>query len=645
MNSDPRVMTEMKQGNLVWTRSRAYSTSNDNAWTIGYDPISPKQKSNTPSRPSSRSQPQSPQSQSPFSKASKNFSSKPQAISTTNALASVPSYFEQVRRPEPDTDEDYTDKEDEEKSEDSNGVENTKKGSHTRGSSEGDDEAGVTTESEDSGYQSDDFGNKRRDKSESECVSEEPKISEEEKLSIARDSAVSKLMFGRNKVRDVKAVKKLERGFSIADRASSKRFAEAAYFGRISECEVVEEDGAAVDLGENEIYLNTHEPFCLAAVGVQGAGKSHTMAVVLESCLIPCPYPTDQELIRLQRPMTALVLHYDQNVTSVCEATGLISALPALQQAFKNQPIAVPRDKMIVLVSPSYYLQRKQFYGDYCIVKPLLFSWANLTADHIKKIMRINEGDNQLYVAMMLDLLRSYQRGAVVPEFQGFLNQVREICNIKTQAAPLLQRISLLEAFVAESVTNASIISEGADLYSTIGPGCLVVADLTDPLLSSQEANGIFQVLTEQFRTVPSPDGCGKLLALDEAHKFMDGVGNDGLSNAIVNAARLMRHDGMRVIVSSQSPKALAPELLELVSIAVMHRFHSRDWFDYLRSKIPLDNSVFDKIVDLTPGSALVFATRHLVAGQNDLVMDVDVRARLTVDRGSSRTNLVNPKK
>ena len=35
---------------------------------------------------------------------------------------------------------------------------------------------------------------------------------------------------------------------------------------------------------------------------------------------------------------------------------------------------------------------------------------------------------------------------------------------------------------------------------------------------------------------------------LDEAHKYMMGEKSDGLSEAIVNAARLMRHDGLRLV-------------------------------------------------------------------------------------------------
>jgi hypothetical protein len=216
------------------------------------------------------------------------------------------------------------------------------------------------------------------------------------------------------------------------------------------------------------------------------------MACVLESCLVPFP---EQGVVRLRQPMAALVLHYDQNVTSVCEATGLISPLPGLARLLAGAPgRCLPREKMVVLVSPSYWRQRRAFYGDYCVVRPLLFRWATLTADHIKKIMRIKDGDAQLYVAAMLDLLRQYQREAVTPAFPAFVEEVRRQCNLKAQEGPLAQRLRLLESVVAESAGNEALAAESADLYECVRPGVLVVADLTDPLLASDEANGIFQV-------------------------------------------------------------------------------------------------------------------------------------------------------
>ena len=391
------------------------------------------------------------------------------------------------------------------------------------------------------------------------------------------------------------------------------------------------------------VYFNTHEPFCFVTVGVQGAGKSHTSTCVLESCLVPFK---PGNIVKLNSPMTSMVLHYDQNTSSICEAAGLLSPNPSIKARMNqvgHDVGAVPNDKAVILVSPAFYKQRKKFYGDYCVVKPLLFRWRSLTADHIKRIMRIESGENQLYVASFLNLLRGYQRQAVVPEFSDFMKQVRNVCSAGTQKGPLDQRIALLESVVAESPQNASLVGESLDLMSATKQGIhFIITDLTDPLLSKEEANGLFQVLTEQFRTLPTKGG--KVLCLDEAHKYMDGVKADGLSEAIVNAARLMRHDGVRLVVSTQSPKALAPELLELVSIACLHHFHSPDWWSYLQSKLPLNQDAFERILSLNSGEAVVFATSHdLSLSANNIegshCLPLRIRPRITEDLGSSRRN------
>jgi hypothetical protein len=374
-------------------------------------------------------------------------------------------------------------------------------------------------------------------------------------------------------------------------------------------------------------------------LGVQGAGKSHTLACLVEACLLPL---RSAGLAPLRAPMMALVLHFDQSAGSVCEATGLIERNPALAAA---GPPALAREDMTVLVSPSFYKQRKAFYGGYCTVKPLLLSWATLTADSIKRIMRIAEDDNQLYVATLLSVLRDSQRAGVLPNFTAFLAQVREKCGVKGQSAPLDQRLALLEDVVRESAKNAALAAEcpgGGEVRSACAPGKLVIVDLTNPLLSASEANGIFSVLVEQFRALPTR--CGKVLALDEAHKYMDGSSeaDDSLSKSIVNCARLMRHDGLRLLVSTQSPLALAPELLELTSLAVLHRFHSADWLTFLSKKLPLAAGAFERVRALQPGTGLVYASRASLqpgAPPDSALLQVKVRQRLSADRGSTRAH------
>ena len=99
--------------------------------------------------------------------------------------------------------------------------------------------------------------------------------------------------------------------------------------------------------------------------------------------------------------MSALVLHYDQSPASVCEATGLIhskiaglyaeaaaaagaGAVLVLRKRSDLQPCSrLPKEKLVVLVSPSYFRQRSRFYGDYCTVAAAA-RWSTLSADHIK---------------------------------------------------------------------------------------------------------------------------------------------------------------------------------------------------------------------------------------------------------------------
>eukprot|EP01051_Picozoa_sp_SAG22_P002721 SAG22_NODE_124_length_18884_cov_34.149367_6_plen_1043_part_00 len=384
----------------------------------------------------------------------------------------------------------------------------------------------------------------------------------------------------------------------------------------------------------SSVYLNVNEPFCLVATGVQGSGKSHTVSVVLENCLLPFSVPYSSPIVSLHRPMAALVLHYDQSETNVCEATGLVDLrkdlLKLLMSNGAGEPASHALSSIAVLVSPTFYKQRKRFYtsaGQQYRVLPLLFRWATLDAVQLKKLMRLNESDSQLYVGVMLAKLREYQRAGGVPEFTAFCDEIMAACSEnKGQSAPLEQRLMVLRQFVAESPENQELQSEQEDLQALVAGGKLVVADMTDPMLAPAEANGVFQVLLEQFRQKKTD--CGKVVVCDEAHKYFDGKskGGDGLAGAIVDTVRLMRHEGIRVIVSTQSPLTMPPELLELASVAVCHSFHSIDWYKYMSNKLPLAADGFSLVQALKPGEALMFAAWAEFG--SDMSGDVDVRRR-----------------
>ena len=113
-------------------------------------------------------------------------------------------------------------------------------------------------------------------------------------------------------------------------------------------------------------------------------------------------------------------------------------------------------DKLLVLGSPSNYLQRRSFYEGACECRPLLFRWSRLNAAQIKMLMRLDESSPQLYVAVMLDKLRGYQRRGKVPNFDDFVSEFKAACS-GNLSSPVEQRFQLLSALVYESKENVVV--------------------------------------------------------------------------------------------------------------------------------------------------------------------------------------------
>lgn len=154
-------------------------------------------------------------------------------------------------------------------------------------------------------------------------------------------------------------------------------------------------------------------------------------------------------------------------------------------------------------------------------------------------------------------------------------------------------------------------------------------------------------------------------------------------TNTILSAVRLQRHLGARIIVSTQEP-TISPTLLSLCSVTIVHRFTSPEWLRILRGHLAAaaakstispggktvsmhaelsgekeeagnetSTSLFDKIVRLRVGEALLFAPSAIIGishalGNDGLVVSrlggdhlaVTIRARLTADGGKSILSL-----
>lgn len=131
-----------------------------------------------------------------------------------------------------------------------------------------------------------------------------------------------------------------------------------------------------------------------------------------------------------------------------------------------------------------------------------------------------------------------------------------------------------------------------------------------------------------------------------------DTPASKALTESLLGVIRQQRHYGARVIISTQEP-TISPQLIDLCSITVIHRFSSPEWFSVLRRHISIiDESnggkaveLFQRIVGLKTGEALVFAPSAIVSTTDgdggwvklsDGILKVRVRKRVTWDGGRS---------
>lgn len=299
--------------------------------------------------------------------------------------------------------------------------------------------------------------------------------------------------------------------------------------------------------------------------------------------------------------------------------------------------------------------------------------------------------------------------------YSDFKQRLQEENLTEAQLAPLKQRLETLESFMVEAQAKAydmfssSNLQRGAAKPANPGnPGpstkggakgtswtpqsrLLTIVDLSCPCVTPEMACSLFHICLSLFLEQDSA-AVGRLVALDEAHKYMtDSDECHALTEALLATIRLQRHLGARVVVSTQEP-TVSPKLLDLCSVTVVHRFTSPDWLGALKRHLAgvstggallekvarlkggedgdgdeeVDGAgalalgtadpaleLFSRIVDLRVGEALVFAPSAIVSvrkrKQGDArgvgsdvrrlahgVLKVRIRNRTTEDGGRS---------
>lgn len=189
--------------------------------------------------------------------------------------------------------------------------------------------------------------------------------------------------------------------------------------------------------------------------------------------------------------------------------------------------------------------------------------------------------------------------------YREFRKQIDKVDLSEAQRTPLEQRLDTLESFMAKApagpVTNvdqggkkgtkankkqSNQVSQAAPgINWRSKPGQLTIIDLSCPTVDPESACQLFNICLSLFLE-QDPSSVGRVIALDEAHKYMNSSGEAStLTDQLLSAIRLQRHLGARVIISTQEP-TVSPKLLDLCSVTIVHRFTSPEWLRALQNHL-----------------------------------------------------------
>lgn len=336
-------------------------------------------------------------------------------------------------------------------------------------------------------------------------------------------------------------------------------------------------------------------------------------------------------------------------------------------------------------------------------VEELRLDESDLNTKRMLDLMAVTtSGYTPLYIHVVQRILRDLrveqQKTGAAFSYTAFKKQLAVEDLTESQLVPLKQRLKTLESFMVEHQAKAFDMSSAMNSGQSDGsaarkgtsweprPGHLTIVDLSCPCVPPEMACSLFNVCLSLFLE-QNPYGIGRIIALDEAHKYMAKSQEcEALTEALLGTIRLQRHLGTRVIIATQEP-TISPKLLDLCSVAVVHRFTSPNWLNTLRRHLAgvassrrllerarkvamfddgdrdkgvdgaglltLDSAdpvseLFSNIVGLRVGEALVFSPSSIVRvkrkrdTQDDVlrlgrrILKVRIRNRITDDWGKS---------
>jgi hypothetical protein len=379
--------------------------------------------------------------------------------------------------------------------------------------------------------------------------------------------------------------------------------------------------GVLGKLGSESVGLDLNGCNTLSIFGVQGGGKSYTMGSILEMAVRPIP-----GLNVLPRPLAGVVFHYNESqdyapeFVSMARPNRASAEVTRLREEYGAEPQALP-DILVVTPEDKVDARRREFPG--IAVEPIAFHPAELTVQDWRFLMGA-VGNDSLYIRELNLVMRSLRDSVTL---EGLRLGIEE-----SQLSEAQRKLARLRLRFAEQFVRG-----GDRLRDKLYPGRLVIVDLRDELIETDEALGLFVVMLRVFAgATHEGQAFSKLIAFDEAHKY---IRNTDLADSVVEVIRQMRHQATSVLIASQDPPSLPLKVMELSSLVMLHRMDSPGWLKHIQRAITaLGDLTAPALARLRPGEAFLWARAATDPNFTHRAIRIQCRPRATQHGGATKT-------
>lgn len=347
------------------------------------------------------------------------------------------------------------------------------------------------------------------------------------------------------------------------------------------------------------VYMNTSTPLFSTIYGLKSSSISDSLLKILENYFVNCP-PAIRSHSSSVDPEDFL------SCLSILSGSDFHDKGAPQSLSFWNEFIEKlrsnrnsPRLQMLYFTDRNQSIEQNDFLEDASRFskRRAWIRWDSISCEDIRQLLEASRNEIPFDSEVIRSVLSTKQSSQSLRSFENAINS----------SLPAEMQKDFKELFVfLKSVVSDS--ESFPPLFTMTPPeGELVLVDFRNlDRYPKYQVDFLSRIVLKSFRKRIGR----KVLVLNNLERFYNDNKNSSVMEFLEETVPSLDHLNLNLIVSTNDAQRIPKEILALSSLSLIHRFHSKELFQHLSKIIPLKDTAFQEIFNLSHDEALLFSTK-----------------------------------